>query len=64
MKNFAVLSGNSVINIIAADSLENAEIATNALCVEFFDGDYVSIGFNYIDGKFIAPQVIDETLAE
>jgi hypothetical protein len=64
MKNFAVLSGNCVVNIIVADSLENAEIATNANCVEFFDQDYVSIGFNYVNGNFIPSIKTDETLAE
>lgn len=53
MKTFAVLIGQSVSNIIVADSIENAELATGLPCIEILDGNFVAVGFQYIDEKFI-----------
>jgi hypothetical protein len=62
MKNFAVISGNSVINVIVADDLESAELATKSNCVEYLD--YVGIGWIWDGEKFINPEVIDEATPE
>jgi hypothetical protein len=64
MKNFAVLSGNVVSNIIVATNKKNAELATNAECVEYTDENPAGIGWSYVDGVFVAPVVVDETLPE
>jgi hypothetical protein len=44
MAYFAVISGNTVSNIIVADTRDTAELVTNALCVEIPDGASVHIG--------------------
>jgi hypothetical protein len=64
MKNFAVLSGSSVINVIAATTKKNAELATNSECVEYTEKNPAGIGWSYVDGVFVAPEVIDEVTPE
>lgn len=70
MANFAVLSGDIVSNVIVADTLANAEIATKSLCVEIPQGSSAGIGdaYNAETGKFIDstpnPAPIDSTPAE
>ena len=64
MANFAVLSGKNVINVIVASTKKNAELATNAECVEYTDENPAGIGWSYIDGVFVAPVIIDETIPE
>jgi hypothetical protein len=61
MKNFAVLSGTNVINVVAAEDLESAELATKATCVEYTDKNPAGIGWSYDGKKFIAPvQSVEE----
>jgi hypothetical protein len=57
MATFAVLSGDLVANTIVADTLENAELATNSVCVEYTDENPAGIGFTYDakKGKFTPP---------
>jgi hypothetical protein len=62
MKNFAVISGNTVINVIVANDLESAELATKSNCIEYVD--YVGIGWTWDGEKFNAPEVIDEATPE
>jgi len=64
MKNFAVMSGSIVVNVIVATNQESAELATNANCIEYTEENSAGIGWSYENGLFIAPKVIDETLAE
>jgi hypothetical protein len=64
MANFAVLSGSSVINVITAEDLESAELATKSMCVEYTEENPAGIGWSYVDGVFIAPLVVDETIPE
>jgi hypothetical protein len=52
MKKFAVINNDMVSNIIIADSIEDAELATNASCVEYTDSDYVYIGQKYTENGF------------
>lgn len=61
MKNFAVMSGTSVVNVIAATTQKNAELATNAECVEYTEENPAGIGWNYIDGVFVAPVIAETT---
>ena len=63
MATFAVISGNSVSNIIVADTKEIAELVTGKTCVEYTDDNPASIKYTYADGVFTAP-VISETPAE
>jgi hypothetical protein len=55
MKNFAVMAGNSVVNVIVSDNLESAELATKSTCIEY--QDYVGIGWIWDGEIFIAPVV-------
>jgi hypothetical protein len=53
--NFAVISGNSVTNIIVADSKEIAEEVTGLLCVEYTDENPARIDWIYDGVNFINP---------
>lgn len=64
MKNFAVISNEEIVNILTAKSLKDAQLVTNLLCVEYTKDDFAVIGGKYRDGVFIAPEIINETLAE
>ncbi len=53
MKQYAVLEGNLVVNVIIADSLETAEKLTASTCIfvtEATGSPY--IGLSYSDGVF------------
>lgn len=58
MANYAVLSGNTVSNIIVADDKETAEAATNATCIEYTLENSAAIGWIYdeVTGKFTNPE--------
>ena len=56
MANFAVLNGNVVINVVVADSKENAELATSMICVEYDEKLPAGIGMIYDGTGFIARQ--------
>ncbi|CAB4180332.1 hypothetical protein UFOVP1662_5 [uncultured Caudovirales phage] len=55
MKNYAVISGSTVINVISAQDLESAELATKSSCVEYTEENPAGIGWTYDGKKFIAP---------
>ena len=57
MAMFAVISGNSIINVIIADTLEIAEETTNQTCVEYTEDNPAGIGWTYDGTTFIAPIV-------
>lgn len=65
MPKYAVLSGNSVTNIIVADDKEATEAALRCVLVEFTDDNPAYIDWTYDPetGKFIEPEV-QETLTE
>jgi hypothetical protein len=44
---FAVISDNTVTNIIVADTLEIAEAVTSSKCIEYTDERPVGIGYIY-----------------
>jgi hypothetical protein len=52
MKKFAVLEDNKIINIIIADSKENAENLTGKICIEFTDEPAEPNG-TYENGRFL-----------
>jgi len=52
---FAVIQSERVMNVIVADSQEQAEFATDLLCVEIPEDCRAGIGWFYIDGVFVAP---------
>jgi hypothetical protein len=57
--NFAVISGNNVVNVIVADSKEIAEEVTNLLCIEYTDENPAGIGWTYDGVNFIGPGFIE-----
>ena len=52
MKTFAVIDGINIINIIIANSKEDAEQVTEKTCIEY-DNIPVQIGGTYENGNFI-----------
>jgi hypothetical protein len=58
-KNYAVMNGDSVMNVIVADTKKIAEEVTNAECVEC-DGSF-GIGWTRNGKNWIAPEKIDES---
>lgn len=56
MANFAVLNGNVVTNVIVANSKEDAELVTNATCVEYDETIPAGIGWVYDGTGFISRQ--------
>jgi hypothetical protein len=55
MPNFAVLQNNLVINIIVADSLEDAEMVTGLTCIEYSPDKPVAVGFIHDGTNFEFP---------
>lgn len=62
-KNFAVISGKSVVNVIVANTKEDAELVTGALCVEYTEKNPATIGWFYDSekGLFIDPVAFSES---
>ena len=58
MSTFAVMSGNSVINVIIADNKEIAEEATNSICIEYDEINPAHIGWQYDGEKFITTDIV------
>lgn len=57
MATFAVLSGSMVSNVIVANSVEDAELVTNATCIEYTADNPAGIGWTYDEatGVFTPP---------
>lgn len=47
MATFAALGGNTVTNVIVANTLADAELATGQTCVEYTDDNPAGIGWLY-----------------
>jgi hypothetical protein len=62
MANYAMMSGNSVSNIIVADDKEATETALNCTLIEITAESGGGIGWTYDSetGKFVAP-VVEES---
>jgi hypothetical protein len=56
-KTFAVIEDNVIINLIVAESLENAEEVTGLECVEYYTP---KIGDGYINGEFVSVEITEE----
>lgn len=56
MATFAVLSGNTVTNVIIADTLDDAQLASGSTCVEYTEANPAGIGWTYdpATGQFTA----------
>lgn len=70
MATFAVIGGNTVTNTIVADTVEDAELVSNSVCVEYTADNIAGIGYTYDaeTGLFSAPveevaPVIEEGVA-
>ena len=57
MANFAVLNGNTVHNIIVADTKETAEYITGTTCIEYNETNPAGIGWTYDGTTFTAPEI-------
>jgi hypothetical protein len=57
MAMYAVMSGNTVSNIIIADNKEDAELDLNVTLIEFTDTNPAGIGWTYSEqsNTFIPP---------
>lgn len=62
MANYAMMSGNSVSNIIMADDKEATEAALGCTLIEYTPDNPAGIGWTYDPetGKFTAPLQPDE----
>jgi len=56
MATFAVMSGNTVSNVVSADTIEDAQIATGATCVEYTEANPAGIGWTFDGSTFAALQ--------
>lgn len=65
MPTFAMMSGNSVSNIVMADDKEATEAALNCTLIEYTADNPAGIGYTYDEetGRFVAP-VVEETVEE
>jgi hypothetical protein len=57
MAYFAVLNGDTVINVIVCNNLEIAQEATRQTCVEYTDENPAYIGYTYDGTNFIPPTI-------
>jgi hypothetical protein len=66
MANYAMMSGNSVSNIIVADDKEATEAALNCVLIEITAENPAGMGWTYNPetGTFIAPPVEEELNAD
>lgn len=55
MAKFAILSGNTVINIINADSLEEASVLGTAIQYSDDNPAYIKGTYDFETGKFTSP---------
>lgn len=64
MANYAMMSGNSVSNIIVADDKEATEAALNCVLIEITPDNPAGMGWTYDSetNTFIAPPEVEEEL--
>lgn len=55
MALFAIINNDRVSNVIIAETKEIAELVSDGTAVEYQTNDYVFIGMEYKDEKFIVP---------
>ena len=59
--NFAVMSNNTVTNLIVADSKKIAEEATGLICIEYTSDNPAHIGLGYDGTTFEQPPAEEPT---
>jgi hypothetical protein len=61
MGTYAVMSGNTVSNVIVADDVEDASNALHATLIEYTSENPAGIGWTYDEetGKFIQPEPVE-----
>lgn len=66
MATFAVMSGNTVANVILCDTRDVAEQVTGALCIEYTDENPAIIGWilDESSGLFVDPAASSSEEAE
>ena len=57
MAIYAVLSGDSVANVIVADTKETAEYITGTTCIEYDETNPAGIGWTWDGTTFTAPEI-------
>jgi hypothetical protein len=57
MAEYAVISGNTVVNVIVADTKAIAEEVTGLTCVQYEKEKLVTIGWTYDGAEFTAPVI-------
>lgn len=60
MSIFAVISGNSVTNLIVAESKEEMESVLGYELIEHTDENPIGIGWTLVNGEWIAPPPPEE----
>jgi hypothetical protein len=60
MATFAVIENNKVVNLILAETKNDAELATNKFCVEYTTENSAGIGYTYNGTEFVAPEAPTE----
>lgn len=58
MPNYAVIKDNYVVNVIVADSKEDAELLSRGICIEYNSENPAGIGLFWDGNKFINPFTI------
>lgn len=64
MATYAMISGNTVSNVIVADIKEDTELALGCTLIEYTPENPAGIGWTYDEatGKFSAPVVVEEPI--
>ena len=62
--NFAIVEDGIVTNVIVAASKKVADKVTGKECIEYKAENPAGIGWTYVDGVFIAPVVVNETIPQ
>lgn len=60
MATFAVMNGDSVTNVIVADTKETAETVTGSTCIEYTNDNPAGIGWVYNGVSFVSPFEVSE----
>lgn len=56
MPKFFVIENNKMVNLISADSKEDAEILTKAICMEVVEPNKYSVGFIFNGEDWVSDQ--------
>jgi len=60
MASFAVINDGLVENILVAESLSDAELASKRTCIELSVGEIAEIGWEFDGTKVINPDLLEE----